>query len=60
MCKASMESSGGGAGADVHSYGLGINDGIMYLMLTPYLLLFLFFRKKIFGFLKEFRAMWSR
>lgn len=50
MCKATTESSGVGG---------GLNDGIIYLMFIPYLLLgaFVFFvlRKKILSFYKEFR-----
>lgn len=50
MCKATAESSGSGG---------GLNDGILYLMFIPYLLLgaFVIFvlRKKIVSFYKEFR-----
>ena len=31
----------------------GINAGILYIMAIPYIILFIVFRKKIFGFLKE-------
>lgn len=31
----------------------GINNGILYIMAMPYLILFIVFRKKIVGFLKE-------
>jgi hypothetical protein len=34
------------------SFGSNINYGILYLMAVPYILLFLFFRKRIFRFLK--------
>lgn len=48
MCKATAESSGNAT---------GLNDGIMYIMFVPYLLLgtfvFFVFRKKIFTFWKE-------
>jgi hypothetical protein len=48
MCKATAESSGGAS---------GLNDGIIYIMFVPYLLLgafvILVFRKKIFTFWKE-------
>lgn len=51
MCKATAESSGNGG---------GLNEGILYLMFIPYLLLggFLFFvfRKRIISFYKEFRG----
>ena len=33
----------------------GINDGILYIMIVPYIILFVVFRKKIFGFLKELK-----
>lgn len=56
VCKATLESAGG---EGANTYGEGINTGIIYLMAVPYLLLMFFFRKHIFGFLKEFRAMWS-
>ena len=51
MCKATAESSGNAT---------GLNDGIMYIMFVPYLLLgafiFFVFRKKIFTFWKELRG----
>ncbi|HQW07075.1 MAG: hypothetical protein IPH05_18375 [Flavobacteriales bacterium] len=56
MCKAvveSGESSGNVFGGD-QSIGRGLNMGILYLMGVPYVLLFLLFRKKIVGFVKEF------
>lgn len=52
MCSATNES------ALQENTGIGINEGIIYLMGIPYLLLgllgFLFFRKKIAGFFREF------
>ncbi|UKN03685.1 hypothetical protein K6119_09185 [Paracrocinitomix mangrovi] len=33
----------------------GINTGILYIMIIPYIILFLVFRKKIFSFLKELK-----
>ncbi|MBK6524819.1 MAG: hypothetical protein IPG07_04230 [Crocinitomicaceae bacterium] len=33
----------------------GINAGILYIMVIPYIILFFIFRKKIIGFLKELR-----
>jgi hypothetical protein len=33
----------------------GINAGILYIMAIPYIILFIVFRKKIFGFLKDLR-----
>ena len=56
MCKAVVE-SGEGAGnifGGEQSIGRGLNNGILYLMAVPYLLLFMLFRKKIVGFVKEF------
>lgn len=32
-----------------------INSGILYIMVIPYIILFVVFRKKIFGFLKELK-----
>ena len=56
MCKAVVE-SGEGSGhifGGEQSIGRGLNMGILYLMAVPYLLLFLLFREKIVGFVKEF------
>jgi len=33
----------------------GINTGILYIMIIPYIILFFIFRKKIISFLKELR-----
>ncbi|MCB9224997.1 MAG: hypothetical protein R2780_05165 [Crocinitomicaceae bacterium] len=33
----------------------GINTGILYIMIIPYIILFVVFRKKIVGFLRELR-----
>lgn len=49
MCKAVAEEEFEEQGAS------GINAGIWYIMIIPYILLFYIFRKKIFGFLKELR-----
>jgi hypothetical protein len=43
MCKASVESSQG----QKNSVAGGINQGILYLMAVPYLLLAFFFRKQL-------------
>jgi len=59
MCKAVVESSvensanvfGGNS-----SIGEGLNKGIILMMIVPYILLFLLFRKKIGSFIKEFSA----
>ncbi len=37
------------------SVGAGLNTGILFMMAVPYVLLFVFFRKKIVGFVREFR-----
>ena len=37
------------------SVGAGLNKGILFMIAIPYILLFLFFRKRISGFVKEFR-----
>jgi hypothetical protein len=55
MCRAVAE-SGDKNGQHIAN---GLNNGILYLMAVPYLLLFVFFRKKIWGFLKELRALWN-
>ncbi|MCB0774001.1 MAG: hypothetical protein KJZ58_01170 [Flavobacteriales bacterium] len=56
MCKAvagtePAEHVYGGAQA----IGAGLNKGILLMMAVPYVLLFIFFRKKISGFIREFR-----
>jgi len=33
--------------------GNGINTGIIFLMIVPYVILFFFFRKQIFSFLRQ-------
>ena len=56
MCKAVVE-SGEGSGnifGGEQAVGKGLNMGILYLMAVPYVLLFLLFRKRIVGFVKEF------
>ena len=55
MCRAVAES---GDKNGQHVVG-GLNNGILYLMAIPYVLIFFFFRKKIWGFLKELRALWN-
>lgn len=49
MCKAVAEDEVEEEGAS------GINAGILYIMVIPYIILFIIFRKKIFGFLKELK-----
>lgn len=41
-----------GAELDEGSFGNGINKGILLLMTIPYIILFFFFRKRIFKFAK--------
>ena len=55
MCKATVESAeqGGGFGGET-SIGRGLNAGILFLIPVPYILLFLLFRRKIMGFVREF------
>jgi hypothetical protein len=55
MCRAVAE-SGSTNGQHV---GGGLNNAILYLMAVPYLLLILFFRKRIWTFLKELRGLWN-
>jgi hypothetical protein len=52
MCKAVAE-SGSTNGQHIAN---GLNYGIIYLMLIPYLLLMFFFRKKIWEFVKNLRS----
>ena len=35
----------------------GLNNGILYIMIIPYLILFFFFRKKIAKFIREISSM---
>ncbi|HEX2617406.1 MAG TPA: hypothetical protein VHL57_07675 [Flavobacteriales bacterium] len=57
MCKAVAE-DGTTTEANVfggsQAVGSGLNKGIILLMIVPYVLLFLFFRKRIVSFWKEF------
>lgn len=55
MCKAVAE-TGNKDGTSVTG---GINNAILYLMVLPYVLLFLLFRKKIASFYREWKAMWK-
>ena len=57
MCKAVAETQpGGNVYGGSQAVGAGLNKGILFMMTVPYVLLFLFFRKRIFGFIKEFRS----
>jgi len=55
MCKAVAQGGNGVFGGE-QSIGKGLNRGILYLMAMPYVLLLLFFRKKIVGFIREFAS----
>ena len=52
MCKASVESSQG----QKNSVAGGINQGILYLMVVPYLLIAFIFRKQIVALWRNFRG----
>ena len=55
MCKAVAETSASGnVYGGSQSVGAGLNKGILFMIVIPYILLFIFFRKKIRGFIKEF------
>ena len=58
MCKATVESGQEQTGVfgGQQAVGRGLNKGILMLMVVPYSLLFLFFRKRIMGFFKEFAS----
>jgi hypothetical protein len=55
MCRAVAE-SGDKNGQHLAS---GLNTGILYLLAVPYIILFVFFRKRIWSFLKELRGLWN-
>lgn len=55
MCKAVAQGGNGVFGGE-QAIGRGLNRGILYLMAVPYVLLLLFFRKRIVGFIKEFAS----
>jgi len=48
MCKATAE-------AQAEESGSGINAGIIYIMIIPYIILFIVFHKKIFGLFKSLK-----
>ena len=58
MCKATVESGQDQSGVfgGQQAVGQGLNKGIILLMVVPYILLFLFFRKRIVGFFREFAS----
>ncbi|WP_066756866.1 hypothetical protein [Crocinitomix algicola] len=49
MCKAVAEDQAEDGGST-------INEGILYIMTVPYIILFFAFRKKIFSFLRELKS----
>lgn len=49
MCKAAAESD---LENNPNSVAKGINDGILFLMVIPYILIAFFFRKEIIAFIK--------
>ncbi|MBC7412122.1 MAG: hypothetical protein H7331_06665 [Bacteroidia bacterium] len=59
MCKAAVESN---ASSSSQAVGRGLNDGILYLMTVPYILLILlfwyFFGGKIKVFLTQFKNIY--
>jgi hypothetical protein len=57
MCKQAAASS---LEKNPNSIASGLNSGIIYLMLTPYVLILLFFRKKIVRFLKEYFELYKK
>lgn len=50
MCKAVAEEA-------AEEQAANINTGIIYIMIVPYIILFVIFRKKIFGLLREIRRV---
>jgi hypothetical protein len=56
MCKVVAE-QGGDAAEETRAGGL--NTGIIYLMIIPYIILFFIFRKRIFRFFKEMRDIYN-
>jgi hypothetical protein len=50
MCKAQAE-------AQWEEDGSGINMGIIYIMVIPYIILFIVFRKQIRGFFRNWKNM---
>ena len=41
---------------DDFTVGNGLNTGILFLMIVPYIILFLLFRKQLFGFYKSLKS----
>ncbi len=53
MCKAVVTTGESGVFGGEQGIGQGLNAGILYLMAIPYLLIFLFFGRRIVAFFKE-------
>ena len=41
---------------DDFTVGNGLNTGILFLMIVPYIILFFLFRKQLFGFYKSLKS----
>jgi len=54
-CQATIESTNSEEGAS--GLAMGLYNGILYLMIIPYILLFLLFRKRIMKFFREFNSI---
>ena len=54
MCKKVASDAGGSETGN--SVGEQLNSGILYLLIIPYIILFVLFRKKLKGFWKEFKS----
>ncbi len=55
QCKAQIESSE----ENGLTVGNGLNSGILLLMVSPYIIMIVVFRKSIVKFLTEFSGMWK-
>lgn len=53
QCKLLSEQGSGNGGMDESSFGTNINYAILYLMAIPYILLVVFFRKKLISGFKN-------
>lgn len=56
MCSATSKN----ASDEDNSVGEQLNTGILYLMAIPYILIFIFFRKKIIAFFRELGGMYGK
>jgi hypothetical protein len=53
QCRMLSDQGSGNGGMDEATFGSNINYGILYLMAVPYILLMVFFRKKIISGFKS-------